>query len=281
MTFALVADLVLYGLVLFAGLAAGSYLNVLVTRLPLRILAADGISADELGCARMDPSSVRSLCPCCGVSLRWYDNVPLVSYILLKGKCRSCQAAISIRYPLAEVMVAFAALFAVALFGMTWHALGASLFFWLLIAVAIIDFETGLIPDLLSFGGLMLGLTYAAFTGAGTEAVWGAVLGYGSLWALATAYRVSSGQDGMGQGDLKLAAMLGAWLGPMGLWLCLTIAFVTGTLFALVFVLRRSEGLQMAVPFGPFLCLGAATAFLVQESGVDWITAWTNFVLGY
>ncbi len=283
MSAAMAADLIPFILAITAGLAAGSYLIVLTTRLPMRIFAADAATPEGWVNGMIDVSSKRSLCPKCGAQIAWHDNIPLLSYLLLRGQCRACEAPISLRYPLAEIAGAVAAMVAFYSYGPTWQAGFVAGFLLILIAVSIIDIETGLIPDILSVGGLGIGLIYAALSGWGTfaESIWATAAGFGALWALAFAYERATGREGMGRGDFKLAAMLGAWLGLSGLWLALTLAFLSGTWTAMTLMVSRKETMQMEIPFGPFLCFGGTVAFLLEARGIDWLATWTNFVLGF
>jgi leader peptidase (prepilin peptidase)/N-methyltransferase len=231
------------------GLCLGSFLNVLIHRLP----------RDE---SVLWP---RSHCPCCGHKLAVWENLPLVSYFLLAGKCRECRTRISVRYPLVEAVSAAVLMASVWLLGVSLAAAGASLFVLALVAVAWIDAEHRIIPDELSLGLVVIGLCVRGPSLDGVvTALIGAALGYVALAGVAFAYRRVRGRDGLGGGDVKLAAALGAFLGPPGLLLTIILAALTGSVVGTALMASgRGTGLT-ALPFGAFL---APAGVIVMVAG--------------
>ncbi len=243
------------------GLLIGSFLNVVVHRLPR------GESIAFPG----------SHCPHCGHSLGALDNIPLLSWIILGGRCRYCRAGISWRYPLVEGSAAFLAVLALANVGWQWRLLPALLFLWALLSLTFIDLETFLLPDWITKPGMVLGLLLNAtswWTPAFAfctplDALLGLVLGYGLLRGFAELYRWLKGQEGMGHGDFKLLGMIGAWLGWQDMLLAIFLAALSGGLIATL-ILLAGKGRNTAIPFGPYLALGGALMLL-------WPTPITTF----
>jgi leader peptidase (prepilin peptidase)/N-methyltransferase len=241
--------IILSGLV---GLAVGSFLNVVILRLPR-------------GESIVSPSS---RCPSCGTPLRWYHNVPLVSWIALRGRCASCGASIGWQYPLVEA--ATAAIWAgnVAAYGMGPEAVRAIAFLTLLLAIAVTDARFYVIPDELSLGGAVLGVALALLAGRPTlqEAAIGAVAGGGALWLIAILGTWAFKKEAMGGGDIKLMTMIGAFLGWKGALLTVFLGALAGTL-VFVPIAWKSDKL---VPFGLFLAVGAALALYLGDPLLDW-----------
>jgi leader peptidase (prepilin peptidase)/N-methyltransferase len=253
------------------GLLIGSFLNVVIRRLPRmleRRWAAE--CADIRGEAapaaeRFDLIAPPSHCPRCGHVIRWHENIPVLGYLALRGRCAACRAPIGLRYPLVEL--ATGALFAWCV----WHMPGqlAALawcgFAAALLALALIDWDTTLLPDDLTlpllWGGLLASI--AGFTGVAlADAVWGAVAGYASLWIVHWLFKRIAGKEGMGHGDFKLLAALGAWFGWQALVPIVLMASVIGIIAGLA--LKFTRGLREGgyVPFGPFLAIAGFTAML-------------------
>ncbi len=245
--------------VVLFGLVIGSFLNVVIARLPER------------------KSLVRpgSKCPKCQYELRWFDNIPVLSYLLLRGKCRSCRSPITVRYPIVELLTGLL-FFAVKIkFGLTALLIIRDFpFVAILVAITFIDLETRLIPDPLSLGGLTLGLLTCAFTpGLGLiSGISGAALGFGLFYAIAWYYQWRTGRAGMGGGDIKFLAMLGAFLGPLGVLTTIFISSVLGTILGLSYawVSRRQNGgegslMKVSLPYGLFLVVGALYTYLLGD----------------
>ena len=251
----------------------GSFLNVCVYRLP------------------RNESVVRprSRCPQCGTMVAWYDNIPVLSWLALRGKCRTCGHPISVQYPLVELAVALAWGLSVWWLGATWDALAAALFVTLLIGILLTDAQHYIIPDELSLGGLGAGLVLSFFTGLGiVQSLVGAAAGFALLWAVKAAGDLAlkkgwiGGQEirdtlgehepltAMGGGDLKMLAMIGSFLGWRGVLLSVFLGALSGTLIYLPFVLRRKKPL---VPFGIYLALGAFVTLVAGGRLSAWYAA--------
>ena len=232
----------------------GSFLNVCVYRLP----------RDESVIAP------RSRCPGCGKPIAWYDNLPVVSWLVLRGRCRHCANRISVQYPLVELIVAAAWAGSVAWYGISFAALGAALLLTLLAGILLTDAQHMIIPDELSLGGLGAGLALALAPGgiAPLAAGLGAALGFGLLWLAAAAGKWWAGRDAMGGGDLKMMAMVGSFLGWRGVLLTVFLGSLVGTMVFLPALIRRERFRE--VPFGVFLALGAAASLLAGDRIVAW-----------
>lgn len=290
---------VFIAIVALLGLLVGSFLNVVIHRLPLMMQAqwdaecaqylagqaqesdAGGDASDDAVChANKDAiaapaglslslSHPASHCPSCGHGIRWFENIPVVSWLLLRGQCSSCKGYISVRYPMVEVATACLFGWCAWRWGITATTLAWCGFSATLLALALIDWDTTFLPDSLTlpllWGGLLaasMGLTALPLH----DAVWGAVGGYLVLWSIYWAFRLLTGREGMGHGDFKLLAALGAWLGWQALLPVLVLSSVMGAVVGLVLKFRQSLREGGYVPFGPFL---AGAAFVVLFSGPD------------
>ncbi len=245
-------DFLLYAYAALIGAAIGSFLNVCILRLP----------------ERESVVSPPSRCPNCGTRLAWYDNVPVLGWVWLRGKCRTCRTPISVQYPLVELATSLLWVAAAVRYGLSWQALSAAVFFTLLLGIAMTDARKYIIPDEFSLGGLAAGLALAFAPGGITpqSSLMGAVLGYGLLWLVGTVGEWMFRKEAMGGGDVKMMAMVGAFLGPMGVLLTLFLGALLGTL---VFAPISWKTGKM-VPFGIFLALGAAVTEPWGGAIVDW-----------
>lgn len=237
------------------GLAIGSFLNVAIHRLPRR------------------ESLVRpaSRCPSCGTALRWHDNVPVLGYAWLGGKCRSCRAPISIRYPIVELITMAVFLAHYPVFDWTPLLAVRFLFACALIVLFAIDLEHHLLPDAITLPGIAAGLAFSLFVPPGIrDAFIGAIAGGGILWLIGEAYFRYSGQEGMGGGDVKMLAMIGAFLGWQQVILTLVLSSVAGSIAGILLLATRRGGLKYELPYGTFLALAALVASLVGERIVAW-----------
>ncbi len=226
------------------GLVFGSFLNVVVHRLPR-------------GISLLRP---RSHCPECGAAVRWFDNVPVLSYVLLLGRCRSCRKPISPRYPAVELATGALAAGVAARFGLTVAGLAAMALVMLLLPLAFIDLEHHLLPDVLTLPGIALGLacSWAGALAPFVDALVGAAVGAALPYAVMVAYRRLRGVEGMGLGDVKLLAMIGAFLGWRGMLLTLAVGATGGALVGLTLIATGRGRRDTELPFGTFLCAAAA-----------------------
>ncbi|MFQ5600521.1 MAG: prepilin peptidase [Candidatus Krumholzibacteriia bacterium] len=237
------------------GLVFGSFLNVLIYRLP----------RDE------SPWHGRSHCPHCGRTVQWFQNVPVLSFQALRGRCAGCRTRISWRYPLVELMTSALAVLCLRRFGPDGTGVTYFLFLATLLAIAWIDWQHMIIPDELSLGALGLGLVLAATVlplGV-LRALLGMAAGAGFIWAVAVAYKAARGVEGMGFGDVKLAGMIGAFLGPLHVLLTIFLAAVLGSVYG-VLLMSRGGGRQSMVAFGTFLAASAALSLFFGESLAAW-----------
>ncbi len=263
-------------LVAALGLVIGSFLNVLIYRLPKQMEYDWALQCAQL---RSDPRPSLvwpgSHCPQCGHELAWFENIPLLSFVFQHARCRACSARIPWRYPLVELAAAGLALAAVRVFGLTPEAMLVMGFLWTLLTLMVIDARTLLLPDRLTLGLLWTGLlaNTVGYWGVVSlpDAVLGAVAGYGSLAVVAWGYARVTGREGMGMGDAKLLAALGAWLGWMVLPLLVLLASLLALLVGGLALLRGRANRHTALPFGPFLALAGGLAIVW---GQEWVTLW-------
>jgi leader peptidase (prepilin peptidase)/N-methyltransferase len=259
------------------GLLVGSFLNVVIYRLP-KMLERQwaGECAELTGTAppqgeEVTLSKPRSRCRKCGHPIRWYENIPVLSWVALRGKCSQCGTKIGLRYPVVELATGALFLFAVQRWGVTPQAAGWCLFSAAIVALALIDWDTTLLPDDITLPLLWAGLIFAAMRWTPlplTEAIWGAVGGYMSLWLVYHAFRLATGKEGMGYGDFKLFAALGAWFGWQALVPIILMASVIGAIVGIA--MKFSSGLREGgyVPFGPFLAGAGLTAMVFGPSSI-------------
>ncbi len=261
------------------GAIVGSFLNVVILRLPQRMEWNWRQQAREfLGQSASEPDAAppglvfdRSRCPSCQAAITWWQNIPVLSWLLLRGRCAACRTAISWQYPLVEGITALAS-FAVAWkFGFSFEAMAALGFTWTLVALTGIDFRTQLLPDnitlTLMWAGLLLSLRPLLVSP--TEALLGAAIGYLSLWSIFWLFKLATGKEGLGYGDFKLLAALGAWLGPMAILPIVLIASITGAVIGGLWLALRHGGESRPFAFGPYL----AIAGWIQLMAGDWIMA--------
>lgn len=241
------------------GLVIGSFLNVCIVRLP----------------AEQSVVTPRSRCPHCGTPVGWRDNIPVLSWILLRGKCRGCRAPISVMYPLVELVVGLFWAAAVWRYGLSLEALKAGLLGTLLLGIALTDAREYIIPNEFTWGGVILGLVLSAAGGleAVFQAVLGAVVGYVILWLVGLVGKLVFKEEAMGGGDIKMMAMVGAFLGWQGVLLTIFLGALAGTA---IFLPLALVGRKKLVPFGVFLALGAAVTYLIGPA----ILAWYGRYLG-
>lgn len=258
------------------GLLVGSFLNVVILRLPERMTAmwrqeARDVLALEAEQAPLPPGIVRepSHCPHCKHPLSALDNIPLFGWLLLRGRCRYCKAPISIQYPLVELLSGMLCAVIVWKFGPTWPALAGLVFTWMLIALAGIDFRTQYLPDQLTFPLLWIGLLLSLLPMfvLPTSAILGAAIGYLSLWSVYWLFKLLTGKEGMGYGDFKLLAALGAWMGPGALLPIILLSSLAGALLGGGLILLRKHQREVPMPFGPFIAVAGWVWFVAG----DWL----------
>ncbi|NKB82153.1 MAG: prepilin peptidase [Nitrospirales bacterium] len=245
-----------YVSVFFFGLIIGSFLNVCIHRIP------------------REQSIVwpRSACPLCATTLAWKDNIPLVSFFLLRGRCRQCRMPIAFRYPFVELSNGLGYVATLWTFGMTGSTVLYSLFLSILLTITWIDIGHYIIPDSLSLPGLSLGLMGAAtvLPIEFLDAVFGVVLGGGVLWIVVVLSPYLFGKEGMGRGDIKLLAMIGAFLGWESVLMTLMLAAIVGSLIGMGLILGKFMNRGQYMPFGPFLALGAVCSLFFHTQIIDW-----------
>jgi leader peptidase (prepilin peptidase)/N-methyltransferase len=256
------------------GLLVGSFLNVVILRLPARLEAqwrreAQEELALEPSAEPLPPGIVResSHCPHCKHPLSAADNIPLFGWLLLRGRCRYCSAPISIQYPLVELLCGVLSVAVVWKFGPGWQALAGLVFTWTLIALAGIDFRTQLLPDQLTFPLLWLGLLLSLWPMfvQPASAILGAALGYLSLWSVYWLFKLLTGKEGMGYGDFKLLAALGAWMGPGALLPVVLLSSLVGAIIGGLLIALRRHGREVPMPFGPFIAMAGWIWFVAGD----------------
>lgn len=262
------------------GLLVGSFLNVVIVRLPpllahrWALAHASDPEQHENAIAPPDLIKPRSHCPHCKHPIAWYDNIPLLSWCLLKGRCRHCQAPISRRYPLIEGLTALLSLLVIWQLGPTIAGATALMLTWLLIAASAIDLEHQILPDGLTLALLWLGLiingVFSLFA-TPSESILGAVFGYGFLWLVFHAFLLLTGKEGLGYGDFKLLAGLGAWVGWASLPLILFFASVAGTVVGLITIRLKGASKDTPLAFGPYLALAGWVVLLWGDGLLAWL----------
>ena len=250
------------------GLCVGSFLNVVIHRLP-KMMEQDWHAqcADLRGetpstATALTLARPRSRCPSCGHQITALENIPIISYLLLRGRCSNCGTSISPRYPVVEAVTGLLSAYAVWHFGPTLQGAGALLLIWALIALTGIDFDTQLLPDSITLPLLWLGF---AFNLAGTyvdlfSAVIGAMVGYLTLWSVFWLFKLATGKEGMGFGDFKLLAALGAWLGWQMLPAIILLSSIVGAVVGISLIVATRHGRNTPIPFGPYLAAAGIIA---------------------
>ncbi len=251
------------------GLAVGSFINVVIHRLPKMMERGWLKECAELrGEPAPPPSEIlslakpRSRCPHCGHAITALENIPVISYIILRGRCSGCGARIGLRYPLVEALSGLLCGYAAWRFGATWVGIGALLFIWGMIALTFIDLDTQLLPDSITLPLLWTGLLLN-LGGAYTDlksAVIGAAAGYLSLWAVYWVFKLATGKEGMGYGDFKLLAAIGAWLGWQMLPLTILASSMVGAVVGITLIIAVKHGRNVPIPFGPYLAAASIIA---------------------
>lgn len=260
------------------GLLVGSFLNVVILRLPRRLEwewkrdAREVLEEPEL----YDPPPPgivveRSHCPHCKTQLSWFENIPLFSWLVLRGKCRHCKAPISPQYPLVELLTAVLAVASVWRFGFGWQGFGAALLSCYLVALSGIDLRTRLLPDQLTLPLMWLGLIASLdnLYMPAKPALLGAIAGYLSLWLVWWLFKQITGKEGMGRGDFKLLAALGAWVGLNGVLPTILLSSVVGAVIGSIWLGMKGRDRATPIPFGPYLAIAGWIVFFWGEQLID------------
>jgi leader peptidase (prepilin peptidase)/N-methyltransferase len=285
------------------GLLVGSFLNVVILRLP--VMMQNTWQAECCDLLDVNPKSLKqappaapfnlvfphSHCPKCQHKIRFWENIPVISFLLLRGKCSGCGVKISWRYPLVELFTGLASGYVVYRFGADWQGLLALIFLWSLIALTMIDFDTQFLPDDITLPLLWLGLIANAvgpgFVMAITpisdstqfalrDAVFGAVAGYLFLWSVFWAFKLIAKKEGMGYGDFKLLAALGAWMGWQSLWMIVLISSLVGALYGIGGMLLQGRHKNQPFAFGPFLAIAGLITLFWGEPIAGWYFSLSN-----
>ena len=289
---------VILAIAIILGLLVGSFLNVVIIRLPImmqnewqseccNLLEIDAKTLKQTPTAQ--PFNLilpHSHCPKCQHKIRFWENIPIISFLLLRGKCSGCGAAISWRYPLVELFTGIASGYVIFHFGGNWQGAFALIFLWCLIALTMIDFDTQLLPDDITLPLLWLGLIVNAI-GPGfimsvspnvangqsnllRDALFGAVFGYLFLWSVYWLFKLVAKKEGMGYGDFKLLAALGAWMGWQSLWIIVLFSSLVGALFGIGGMLLQGRHKNQPFAFGPFLAIAGLMTLLWGEPIAHW-----------
>lgn len=284
-------DLIMYdrtAMIIFTiviGLLVGSFLNVVIYRIPVmlqrdwRQQCCEFLELDEKKFAKDDPTAEHKVfnlikpdshCPLCNAPVRAWQNIPVVSYILLGGKCANCRKPISIRYPIIEAVSAILSGIVAWQFGAAWLTLALLFLTWSLIALTMIDFDHQLLPDNITLPLLWLGLAVNALglnpAISAQDAILGAAAGYLSLWSVYWAFKLFTGKEGMGYGDFKLLAALGAWMGWQSLLLIVILSSLVGAIVGISLLVVRGRDRNIPIPFGPYLAGAGFIALIWGDS---------------
>ncbi|WP_100656575.1 prepilin peptidase [Alteromonas flava] len=281
------------GLVFIVSLMVGSFLNVVIYRLPVMMerrwkaefndyFKAETNNNNDTQPAqteRFDLIKPDSTCPKCGHKIRAWENIPVISWLLLRGKCASCKTPISIRYPSVELITALLSVWVAATFGFGSAGILAVFVTWILVALTFIDADTMLLPDELTLPLLWLGLIASLFTTfvSPHEAIIGAAAGYLSLWSVYWLFKLLTGKEGMGYGDFKLLAALGAFTGWQGLPIIIILSSFVGAVVGIALLVFKRNGVGQAIPFGPYLAAAGWLTLLygeqIQQTYLRWVLA--------
>lgn len=266
--------LIMLLMVAIFSLMVGSFLNVIIYRLPIIMEREWKTQCQEflghpdtqnLPVERYNLVVPRSRCPHCNHLISAWENIPVISYLLQKGRCQHCSKPISMRYPVIEALTAVLSIMVVNHFGLNWSSMSLLVLTWGLISLSFIDLDHHLLPDNLTLPLMWLGLLFAVF-GVGVvdlkSAIVGTMIGYVSLWTIFQLFRLATGKEGMGYGDFKLLAVFGAWLGWQQLPLIILLASFVGAIVGILNILIRKKDKSQPIPFGPFLCTAGFIAML-------------------
>jgi len=269
---------IFYLFIVLLGLSVGSFLNVVIYRLPL-ILENDWKSqCRELLELKEQPEKVITLskpastCPKCQHKIRIWENIPVISYLFLKGKCSQCHTAISIQYPLIELLTAILSLVVAMTFGVSWQTLFALILTWSLIAMSVIDLHKMILPDDITLPVLWIGLLISVFNifiDPATSII-GAAAGYLILWSVFQLFKLVTGKEGMGYGDFKLLALFGAWFGWKLLPLIIILSSATGAIIGILMIILSKKERSTPIPFGPYLAIAGWISMIWGQQIITW-----------
>lgn len=274
------------------GLLVGSFLNVVIYRIPKmlenewREQCVDFLGEENIAAAVRPKKATtfnlitpNSTCPHCGHQIKPWENIPVVSYLFLRGKCSACKSPISLRYPIIELTTGILSVIAIYTFGFNYTGFACLIFTWCLIALTMIDIDTKLLPDNITLPLLWLGLIanyFGLFTSL-DSAVWGAIGGYLSLWAVYWLFKLLTGKEGMGYGDFKLLGALGAWLGWQMLLQIILLSSLVGAVIGISMIVIRGRDKNIPIPFGPYLAIAGWIALMwghdINHAYLMYITA--------
>ncbi|GAB3051834.1 A24 family peptidase [Acinetobacter apis] len=254
-------------------LCIGSFLNVVIYRTPkmmenmwhaecqMLLHPHDPVIEHE----KLTLSQPASTCPKCKTGIKWYQNIPVISWLMLKGQCAHCEQKISLRYPAIELLTAIGSVVVAVHFGPTLQAVFGIILTWVLVTLTFIDFDTQLLPDrfTLTLVGLGLALNSYGLYISPVQSIWGAVIGFLCLWVVYIAFKLITGKEGMGYGDFKLLAALGAWMGPLLLPLIVFLSSLIGSIVGIILIKVRKKNMPFA--FGPYIAIAGWIAFLWGE----------------
>ncbi len=269
------------------GLLVGSFLNVVIYRLPVMmerewtsqcktLLAEDDACNTEDDLTAFNLVTPNSHCPTCDTPIKAWQNIPVISYLMLGGKCHHCKTPISKRYPIIELITGILSCLVIWHFGVNWQGTAMLLLTWALITLTMIDFDHQLLPDSITLPFLWLGLianSMGLFCSL-PEALWGAVFGYLSLWSVYWLFKLVTGKEGMGHGDFKLLAVLGAWFGWQVLPMIILLSSLVGAIVGIFLLVLKNKGKSVPIPFGPYL---AAAGFIAAIWGEELTRTYLNY----
>lgn len=269
------------------GLLVGSFLNVVIYRLPVMLerewtsqcktlLESGSSNTEEPEQASFNLVTPNSHCPKCDAAIKPWQNIPVISYLMLGGKCHNCKTPISKRYPIIEFVTGLLSCLAIWHFGFSWQGGAMLLLTWALIALTMIDFDHQLLPDNITLPFLWLGLivnSFGVFCSL-PDALWGSVFGYLSLWTVFWLFKLVTGKEGMGYGDFKLLAVLGAWFGWQMLPLIILLSSLVGASVGIFLLVLKNKGKSVPIPFGPYL---AAAGWIAAIWGEQLTQAYLNY----
>lgn len=269
---------IFYTFITLIGLAVGSFLNVVIYRLPLMLendwksQCRELLEIETQAEQTVTLSKPASTCPKCQHKIRAWENIPVISYLFLKGKCSQCHTAISIQYPLIEILTAVLSLTVAIKFGVSWQTVFGLILTWSLIAMSVIDLHKLILPDNITLPILWLGLLISLFNIFidPTNSIIGAIAGYMVLWIIFQAFKLLTGKEGMGYGDFKLLALFGAWFGWELLPLLIILSSASGAIIGITMIAFKKQNRNTQIPFGPYLAIAGWICLIWGQQIMVW-----------